>query len=75
MAEYLIYGKRTKPWRDKKGKLQQPDKTFRALDAQGCRVTNLDYAFSYATKEDAQERIDKANPPIEGVIFEIRKAK
>ena len=74
MSEYLIYGKRTKPWKNKKGYLQQPDKTFRALDAYGRRVTSLDQAFSYATKEDAQERIDKANPR-EGVVFEIRKAK
>lgn len=75
MAEFLIYGKRSKPWKDKNGRTQQPDKTFRALDAQGRRVTSLDEAFSYATKEDAQERIDKAKPPVEGVVFEIRKAK
>lgn len=75
MSEWLIYGKRTKPWKDKNNRTHEPDKTFRALDAQGVRVNKLDEAFSYATKEDAQERIDKAKPPIEGVIFEIRKAK
>ena len=74
MSEYLIYGKRTKSWKDKKGRIHDPDKTFRALDSYGRRVTILDQAFSYATKEDAQERIDKANPR-EGVVFEIRKAK
>jgi len=76
MSEWLIYGKRTKPWQDKKtGKRHEPDKTFRALDSLGRRVTSLDDAFSYATKEDAQERIDKAHPDIDGVVFEIRKAK
>ncbi len=75
MSEWLIYGKRTKPWKDKNGRTQQPDKTFRALDSYGRRVTSLDDAFSYATKEDAQERIDNAHPNIEGVVFEIRKAK
>ena len=75
MAEWLIYGKRSKPWRDKKGHMHEPDKTFRALDSVGRRVTSLDDAFSYATKEDAQERIDKAKPDFEGVLFEIRKAK
>lgn len=75
MSEWLIYAKRTKPWRDKKGIMHQPDKTFKAVDGYGVRVTKLTDAFSYATKEDAQERIDNAKPLIEGVVFEIRKAK
>lgn len=75
MAEWLIYGKRSKPWKDRNGRKHEADKTFRALDADGRRVTSLDDAFSYATKEDAQERIDKAKPDFEGVLFEIRKAK
>jgi len=74
MPQWLIYGKRTLPWKSKDGKTHEPDKMFRALDADGCRVNKLDQAFSYATKEDAQERIDKAKPR-EGVVFEIRKAK
>lgn len=74
MAAWLIYGKRTKPWRDKHGHLVDPDKNFRALDSYGVRVTKLSDAFSYATREDAQERIDRAHPQ-DGVIFEIRKAK
>ena len=76
MPEFLIYGKRSKPWKDPKtGKMHQPDKTFRALDIRGRRVTSLDEAFSYATKEDAQERINNIKHPVDGVIFEIRKAK
>lgn len=74
MAEWLIYGRRSKPWIDKNHKVHKPDKTFRALNAKGVRVNKLNEAFSYATKEDAQERIDKAHPR-EGVILEIRKAK
>lgn len=74
MAEYLIYGKRTQAWKDKEGHTHEPDKTFRALDIQGCRVTKLDEAFSYATKEDAQERIDKTKLK-PGVVLEVRKAK
>ena len=74
MSEYLIYGKRTKPWKDKNGHLLDPDKTFKALDWYGVRVNKLSDAFSYATREDAQERINKAHPQ-DGVIFEIRKAK
>ena len=74
MSEWLIYGKRTQPWQDAKGKMHYPDKTFRALNADGVRVTSLNKAFSYATKEDAQERLDKATPR-PGTVFEIRKAK
>jgi len=55
--------------------MHQPDKTFRALDIRGRRVTSLDEAFSYATKEDAQERINNIKHPVDGVIFDIRKAK
>ena len=78
MAEYLIYGKHLTPWIDSKGKLREPDKTFRALDARGVRVTKLDNAMSYATKEDAQEVLDKPGTKTrikrEEVIFQIRKA-
>ena len=74
---YLIYGKRTLPIEKiVRGKryVYGPDKTFRALDYQGRRVVNLNDAGTYATREDAQERIDKATPPA-GVILEIRKAR
>ncbi len=75
---YLIYGKRTGMINPETG---QPvfDKTFRALDSQGCRVTKLTDAMAYATREDAQEQIDKPVPQKrikEGIVqFEIRKAK
>lgn len=75
MSEFLIYGKHIKSWKDKKGKTHEPDKTFRALDGSGVRVNKLDQAFSYATKEDAQEVIDKALASRDDVILEIRKAK
>lgn len=78
MPQYLIYGKHLTPWIDSKGKIREPDKTFRALDARGVRVTKLDNAMSYATKEDAQEVLDKpgtkARIKREEVTFQIRKA-
>lgn len=70
MSEWLIYGKRN-------GKFVHGhkvyDKNFRALDSFGVRVTSLNKAMSYATKEDAQEIIDKKGHP--DCIFEIRRAK
>lgn len=70
MAEYLIYGKR----QGKKVNGEPVfDKNFKALDSRGCRVTKLSDAMSFATKEDAQEIIDKKGGP--NCIFEIRKAK
>lgn len=70
MSEWLIYGKRQGLF--VKGR-KVYDKTFRALDGRGKRVITLDEAMSYATKEDAQEIIDKRGRP--DCIFEIRKAK
>jgi len=57
--EYLIYGKR-------KGVLNKDgepvfDKTFRALDANGVRVSKKSDAMSYATKEDALSILNKPN--------------
>lgn len=75
MPSYLIYGKRTQPIRDTNtGELYGPDSRFAALTYGGKRVTKLTDAFEYATKEDAQERIDKMGGK-PGVVFEIRKAK
>lgn len=77
MAGWLIYGKRT-------GLTDQHhkpvfDKTFRALDSRGCRVTTLTNAMCYATPEDAQSILDKpaTKKLIDAglVIFEIRKAR
>lgn len=65
---YLIYGKRTKTIKG-----HGPDSKFAPLDVAGCRVTKLADAMAYATKEDAQEMIDKNQHP--DIIFEIRKAK
>jgi len=69
MSEYLIYGKR-------QGQLIKGvptyDKTFRALDGFGMRVTSLNKAMSYATREDAQEIINKKGRT--DCLFEIRKA-
>lgn len=74
MSGYLIYGKRTEPVRDKNtGKIYGPDSRFCALDWGGKRVARKTDAFEYATKEDAQERIDKMGGK-PGVIFEIRKS-
>lgn len=65
---YLIYGKRNVAING-----EGPDKKFAALDSRGYRVSKLANAMSYATKEDAQEMIDKMGR--EGCEFEIRKAK
>lgn len=74
---YLIYGKHTKPWRGSQDHLlHEPDKMFRAINYQGVRVTKLEDAASFATKEDAQEFLDKhTDPNRDDVAFEIRKAK
>lgn len=75
MGSYLIYGKRT-------GKIEDGvpvfDKTFKALDYNGVRVSRLSDAGEYATKEDAQEVIDKKcyYYADQGLCeFEIRKTK
>lgn len=70
MAEYLIYGKRQGQYVNGHPTF---DKTFKALDTFGMRTIKLSDAMSYATKEDAQEVIDKKGRP--DCIFEIRKAK
>lgn len=72
---YLIYGKRTEPiLNTDTHEYMGPDSRFAALDWDGKRVAKLVDAFEYATKEDAQERIDKVKGK-PGVVFEIRKAK
>lgn len=75
MPQYLIYGKRTKPLYDiYTHTTVGPDKTFRALNERGERVNKLEEAFSFATREDAQDFID-SHKHKDGVVFEIRKAK
>lgn len=72
---FLIYGKRTQPiLNTDTHEYMGPDSRFAALDYSGKRVSKLTDAFEYATKEDAQERIDKMGGK-PGVVFEIRKAK
>lgn len=77
MVGWLIYGKRT-GLPDKHG---QPvfDKTFRALNSKGQRVTSLNEAMCYATKEDAQLILDYPGTQKfidqKLVVFEIRRAK
>lgn len=75
MPQWLIYGKRT-------GKIEngEPvyDKTFKALNYSGVRVTKLVDAGTYATREDAQDVIDKKCTDYKeaGLCkYEIRKAK
>lgn len=75
MSQYLIYGKRTEAiLNTDTHKFMGPDSSFRALNEKGERVSKLSDAFSFATKEDAQEFLD-AHKPKHGVVFEIRKAK
>lgn len=79
MSVYLIYGKHLKPWVDSKNKWREPDATFRALDYRGVRVSRLEDAGAYATREDAQEVLDrpltKAKIESGEVALEIRVAK
>lgn len=72
---YILYGKRT-------GKLVngEPvyDKTFRALDYFGKRVTKLEQAGTYAERADAEDVIKRRCRELidKGLIeIEIRKAK
>jgi len=75
---WLLYGKRTGLKHPETG---EPiyDKTFRALDSQGCRVTKLTDAMAYAEKSDIQYLLDKPHTKaaIEAglVEFDIRRAK
>lgn len=74
---YLIYGKRTEPWWNReKRRWEDPDKTFRAIGYKGYRVTKLEDAGSFATREDAQEYLDNhADPNKTDIAWEIRKVK
>lgn len=81
MAEFLIYGKVNKRCYFNH-KWHEPQPTFKALNYFGERVSRLADADSYATKEDAQEKINKAKRNHEkiglkpdDILFEIRKAK
>lgn len=75
MSEFLLYGRRT-GLPDKNG---NPifDKTFRALNSKGVRVTKKSDAMSYSTKEDALELLK--SPTIKehihkGLVeFDVRK--
>lgn len=75
---FLLYGKRTGLVNPETGEPVY-DKTFRALDSFGVRVTKLSDAMSYATKEDIQDLLNKpkTKAAIEAglVEFDIRKAK
>lgn len=78
---YLIYGKVVKPYRSITGVYHEPQSMFRALNKYGVRVTSLNKAYQYTSKEEAQEIIDKAKNNLKKsghdncVEFEIRKSK
>ena len=75
MPQYLVYGKRTEPvYYPTLRQTHGPDKTFKALNEYGERVTKLSDAFSFASREDAQEFLD-AHKHRAGCVFEIRKAR
>lgn len=75
MAQYIIYGKGTERWFSKcHQRWFEPDKTFKALDYKGCRVSKIADAGFYDTKEEAQAVLDKVGEK-PGRVFEIRKAK
>lgn len=64
---YIIYGKRNKVVNG-----GGPDKSFKALDIDGNRVTRKADAQVYETKELAQETIDSVGEDY--CEFEIRKS-
>lgn len=74
---YYLYGKRTAPehWDSVLRCMIPQDKQFRALNLNGVRVSRLEDAAPFATKEDAQEFLDKilsTRGLREGVEVEIR---
>lgn len=73
---WLIYGKRTEPWYNEDTReWNEPDTTFRALDAKGIRVNKLEDAFAFAEKQDAEDFLKSQKYLKKGAVFEIRKAK
>lgn len=77
MCSWFIYGKRTAPehWDSVRHRMIPQDKQFRALNIKGERVPRLENAAPFATKEDAQEFLDKilsTRGLQEGVEIEIR---
>lgn len=73
MGCFFVYGKRTaeKHWNNYRGCWIPQDKQFRALNANGVRVNKLTEAIPFATKEDAEEFINK-HKFLPGVELEIR---
>lgn len=71
---YAVYGKRS-AWRNTEtNRMEDPDKTFRALNGYGERVTRLSDAIVFYTKEDAEEWVNSHKFRPEATI-EIRKIK
>lgn len=75
---YFIYAKRTAPehWDSLHRVMIPQDKQFRAINSNGVRVSKLTEAIEFATREDAQEWMDKkiaAQGVKDGVVWEIRK--
>lgn len=71
---YAVYGKRD-AWRNMQtNQIEEPDKTFRALNSYGERVSRLSEAIIFYTKEDAEEWIASHKFRPEAHI-EIRKVK
>lgn len=70
---FAVYGKRTQEiYYKSQGVFEGPDKTFRALDANGERTVRKADAITFNTSDDAQAWIDKYHwRP--GVELEIRK--
>ena len=70
---FAIYGKRTEILPG----MEKPDLTFRALTYNGVRVSKLQDAGTFATKEDAEEHLERNNKKgiKPGIKFEIRTIK
>lgn len=73
---FFIYCKRNAPehYDPRRDCVVPQDKNFRAIDALGRRVTRLTEAICFATREDAEEFIEKHQfDKMSDVQVEIRK--
>lgn len=78
MTAYCVYGKRTAPehWDSISRSMIPQDKQFRAVNDRGVRVNKLEEAIMFASKEDAQEWLNKkleGSGAKDGVVWDIRK--
>lgn len=75
---YFVYVKRTAPehWNSQRREFIPQDTQFRAINDKGVRVSKLEQAMMFESKEEASEwmqsKIDKRGL-VDGVVWEVRK--